>query len=41
MKIWDMEEGEGAFSHDREAKGQNINVGCCAERGGESVSIII
>ena len=22
-----MEEGEGAFNHDKEAKGQNINIG--------------
>jgi hypothetical protein len=27
MHIWDMEEGEGAFSHEKEAKGQNISVG--------------
>jgi hypothetical protein len=27
MQIWDMEEGEGAFSHEKEAKGQNISVG--------------
>jgi hypothetical protein len=27
MYIWHMEEGHGAFSHEIEAKGQNINVG--------------
>jgi hypothetical protein len=27
MHIQEMEEGEGAFSHDKEAKGQNISVG--------------
>jgi hypothetical protein len=27
MYIWEMEEGEGAFSHEKEAKGQNISVG--------------
>jgi len=27
MNFWDMEEGEGAFNHDNESKGQNINVG--------------
>ena len=27
MDIQEMEEGEGAYNHDKEAKGQNINVG--------------
>jgi hypothetical protein len=27
MHIWDMEEGEEAFSDESEDKGQNINVG--------------
>jgi hypothetical protein len=27
MHIQEMEEREGSFSHDKEAKGQNINVG--------------
>jgi hypothetical protein len=27
VHIEEMEEGEGAFSHDRGSKGQNINVG--------------
>jgi hypothetical protein len=27
MQIWEMEEGEGAFSHDKESQGQNISVG--------------
>jgi hypothetical protein len=27
MHIWEMEEGEGAFSHDKVTQGQNISVG--------------
>jgi hypothetical protein len=27
MQIWKMEEGEGAFSNEREAKGNNFSVG--------------
>ena len=27
MRIEEMEEGEGAFSHDKEAEGQNTRVG--------------
>ena len=27
MHFQEMEEGEGAFSHDKESKGQNISVG--------------
>jgi hypothetical protein len=27
MHIQEMEEGEGAYNHDKEAKGKNISVG--------------
>jgi hypothetical protein len=27
MDIWDIDEGEGSFSHDKEIKGKNISVG--------------
>jgi hypothetical protein len=40
MKIWEMEEGEGAFSHHKETKGQNISVGNAKTKSNGQLEVI-